>query len=157
MTLTEEIKQFLKSKEGLRLKAYICPAGKWTIGYGNTFYEYGSKVKKGDTISKNRAEELFENILYQFSKEVKSLLKTELNDNQFSALVSFSYNVGIGNFSKSTLLKLVNINPSNPSIKNEFIKWNKGGGKTLYGLTIRRQKEADIYFKEININNLPIA
>ena len=151
MTLTEEIKQFLKSKEGLRLKAYICPAGKWTIGYGNTFYEYGSKVKKGDTISKNRAEELFENILYQFSKEVKSLLKTELNDNQFSALVSFSYNVGIGNFSKSTLLKLVNINPSNPSIKNEFIKWNKGGGKTLYGLTIRRQKEADIYFKEINI------
>jgi lysozyme len=151
MTLTEEIKQFLKSKEGLRLKAYICPAGKWTIGYGNTFYEYGSKVKKGDTISKNRAEELFENILYQFSKEVKSLLKTELNDNQFSALVSFSYNVGIGNFSKSTLLKLVNINPSNPSIKNEFIKWNKGGGKTLYGLTIRRQKEADIYFKEINV------
>ena len=151
MTLTEEIKQFLKSKEGLSLTAYLCPAGVWTIGYGNTFYEYGSKVKKGDTISKNRAEELFENILYKFSKEVKSLLKTELNDNQFSALVSFSYNVGIGNFSKSTLLKLVNINPSNPSIKNEFIKWNKGGGKTLYGLTIRRQKEADIYFKEINI------
>jgi len=150
MTLTEEIKQFLKSKEGLRLKAYICPAGKWTIGYGNTFYEYGSKVKKGDTISKNRAEELFENILYQFSKEVKSLLKTELNDNQFSALVSFSYNVGIGNFSKSTLLKLVNINPSNPSIKNEFMKWNKSNGRILNGLTIRRQKEADIYFKEIN-------
>jgi len=151
MTLTEEIKQFLKSKEGLSLTAYLCPAGVWTIGYGNTFYESGIKVKQGDTISKNRAEELFENILYQFSKEVKSLLKTELNDNQFSALVSFSYNVGIGNFSKSTLLKLVNINPSNPSIKNEFIKWNKGGGKTLYGLTIRRQKEADIYFKEINI------
>lgn len=150
MTLTEEIKQFLKSKEGLRLKAYICPAGKWTIGYGNTFYEYGSKVKKGDTISKNRAEELFENILYQFSKEVKSLLKTELNDNQFSALVSFSYNVGIGNFSKSTLLKLVNINPSNPSIKNEFIKWNKGGGKVLAGLTSRRAKESDIYFKKID-------
>lgn len=150
MILTDEIKQFLKSKEGLKLNAYLCPSNKWTIGYGNTFYEDGSKVKKGDTISKNRAEELFENILYQFSKKVKILLKTELNDNQFSALVSFTYNVGIGNFSKSTLLKLVNINPSNPSIKNEFMKWNKSNGRILNGLTIRRQKEADIYFKEIN-------
>ena len=148
MILTDEIKEFLKSKEGLKLNAYLCPASKWTIGYGNTFYENGIKVKRGDRITKERAEQLFLNILNQFGKEVKSLIKVKLNDNQFSALVSFAYNVGIGNLSKSTMLRLVNENPENQLIKNEFMKWNKGGGKVLNGLTIRRKKESEIYFKK---------
>ena len=147
MTLTEEIKQFLKSKEGLRLKAYICPAGKWTIGYGNTFYEYGLKVKRGDKIDKERAEQLFENIINIFASDVRKLINTTLTDNQFSALVSFAYNVGIGNLSKSTLLKKINENPKDITIRDEFVRWNKGGGKVLRGLTIRRKYESDIYFK----------
>lgn len=147
MILTEEIKQFIKSKEGLKLNAYLCPAGKWTIGYGNTYYEHRKKVEKGDWISKESANELFMYILNNFAKEVKSLLKVELNDNKFSALVSFAYNVGIGNLQKSTLLKLVNENPNNPLIRNEFMRWNKAGGKVLRGLTNRRKFESDIYFK----------
>ena len=147
MILTEEIKQFIKSKEGLKLNAYLCPANKWTIGYGNTFYENGIAVKKEDRITKERAEQLFFNILIQFSKKVKTIVKSKINDNQFSALVSFAYNVGIGNLQKSTLLKLVNENPNNPLIRNEFMRWNKAGGKVLRGLTNRRKFESDIYFK----------
>ena len=147
MILTDEIKEFLKSKEGLKLNAYLCPASKWTIGYGNTFYENGIKVKRGDRITKERAEQLFFNILIQFSKKVKTIVKSKINDNQFSALVSFAYNVGIGNLQKSTLLRLVNENPNNPLIRNEFMRWNKAGGKVLRGLTNRRKFESDIYFK----------
>ena len=146
MKLIQEIKDFIKSKEGLKLNAYLCPANVWTIGYGNTFYEDGTKVKSGDKINKERAEELYINILNQFAEKIKPLIKQKIDDNQFSALVSFAYNVGIGNLQKSTLLKLVNQNPKNTLIRNEFMKWNKGGGKILKGLTARRKIEADIYF-----------
>jgi lysozyme len=149
MKVTNEILDFIKSKEGLKLNAYICPANVWTIGYGNTFYEDGSKVKQGDKVTKERADELFINKINEFAKGVKSLLEYELNENQFSALVSFSYNVGLGNFKNSTLLKIVNsdLRNSEVDIRREFYKWNKGGGKILKGLVIRRKIEADIYFK----------
>lgn len=150
MKLTKEIKDFVKAKEELSLTAYLCPAKVWTIGYGNTFYEDGTKVKKGDVITKERAEILFENILNQFGKEVSSVLIQKLNDNQFSALVSFAYNVGIGALKSSTLLKKVKANPNDKAIANEFAKWNKAGGKVLAGLISRRAKESDIYFKKID-------
>ena len=135
--------------EGLRLEAYLCPAKVWTIGYGNTFYEDGTKVKKGDVITKDRAYELFHNIVRQkFEGKLKLLLKVELNDNQYSALVSFVYNVGLGNFSKSTLLKMVNKNPNDNFIREQFLRWNKAGGKPLLGLTRRRIAEANLYFKK---------
>ena len=134
--------------EGLRLEAYMCPAGVWTIGYGNTFYENGTRVKKGDVITKERAEELFENIVkIKFELPMSRLIDVDLNDNQYSALVSFTYNIGIGNFSKSTLLKMVNKNPNNPFIREQFLRWNKAGGKPLLGLTRRRTSEANLYFK----------
>jgi lysozyme len=69
-----------------------------------------------------------------------------LNSNQFSALVCFCYNVGVGNFKKSTLLAKVNQNPSDPTIRDEFMRWNKGGGQVLNGLTRRRKAEADLYY-----------
>lgn len=147
MKVTSEVLEFIKSKEGLRLAAYLCPAGLWTIGYGNTFYENGLKVKRGDKIDKERAEQLFENIINIFASDVRKLINTTLTDNQFSALVSFAYNVGIGNLSKSTLLKKINENPKDITIRDEFVRWNKGGGKVLRGLTIRRKYESDIYFK----------
>lgn len=133
--------------EGCVLKAYLCPAKVWTIGYGNTYYEDGSKVKQGDVITQQRAEELFTNICNKdFVPKVKALLKKELNENQFSALVSFAYNVGIANLKTSTLLKMVNVNPNDPTIANQFMRWNKAAGKVLKGLTARREEEAKLYF-----------
>lgn len=134
--------------EGLRLEAYLCPAKVWTIGYGNTFYEDGTKVKKGDVITLDRANELYENIVNKrFAEPLKKLLAVKLNENQFSALVSLAYNIGMGNIKTSTLLKMVNKNPNNPFIKEQFLRWNKSGGKVLNGLTRRREAEAKLYFK----------
>ena len=135
--------------EGLKLQAYLCPANVPTIGYGNTFYEDGSKVKMGEKISKQRAEELFINIANRsFAEPIRKMFtKSNLTENQFSALVCFAYNVGIGNLQKSTLLKKVLANQNDTSIRLEFMKWNKAGGKELAGLTRRRNSEANLYFK----------
>ena len=132
--------------EGCRLEAYLCPASVPTIGYGSTYYEDGRPVKLGDAITQERADQLFEAIAEDFAKRVRSLLKVALNENQFSALVSFTYNVGVANLKKSTLLKKVNINPLDQTITDEFLKWNKAGGKVLAGLTRRREQEAKLYF-----------
>ena len=132
--------------EGCRLEAYLCPASVPTIGYGSTYYEDGRPVKLGDAITQERADQLFEAIAEDFAKRVRSLLKVGLNENQFSALVSFTYNVGVANLKKSTLLKKLNINSSDPTITDEFLKWNKAGGKVLAGLTRRREQEAKLYF-----------
>lgn len=140
--------------EQCRLKAYLCPAGKWTIGWGNTYYEDGTPVRKGDVISQARADSLFYTILGQFENDVAYLLKVPVNQNQFSALVSFAYNVGSDidlddipeGLGDSTLLKLVNANPNDPRIRDEFKKWIRSKGKVLNGLVTRRAAEADLYF-----------
>ena len=147
MKLNEAGKTLIKSFEGLKLTAYKCSANKDTIGYGNTFYEDGSKVKPGDKITKERAELLFELIADEFEAKVKQLNLPNLSDNQFSALVSFAYNAGLTNLVKSTLFRKVRANPNDSTIRDEFMKWNKAGGKVLNGLTRRRQAEADLYFK----------
>lgn len=146
MKLNKAGKDLIKSFEGLRLSAYKCSANKETIGFGNTFYEDGSPVKMGDTITRERADSLFELIANSFAERVSKEIKTILTDNQFSALVSLAYNIGIGNLQKSTLLRKVNFNPNDPSIRAEFMKWNKAGGKVLAGLTRRREAEAKLYF-----------
>jgi lysozyme len=118
-----------------------------TIGYGNTFYPDGTKVKITDSkITKEKALYILEKLVEKFRIQVKKYVKKELTKNQEDALVSFAYNVGIGNFSKSTLLKLVNINPNDAMIAKEFLKWNKQAGKELKGLTNRRIKESALYF-----------
>lgn len=138
--------RLLAKHEGLSLKAYKCPAGVWTIGYGNTYYEDGTKVKEGDIITRERAEELLRIIANDFATKVDALVKPKLTMQQFDALVSFAYNVGIANFAKSTLLKKVNANPLDLTIRAEFEKWNKSNGKVLKGLVTRRKEEADLYF-----------
>ena len=132
--------------EGCKLNAYLCPANIPTIGWGNTFYEDGSPVKMGDVITQERADELFLNIVDKFANGVRSAILQPINSNKFSALVSFAYNVGINAFKKSTLLKLVNINPDDPSIRTQFMRWTRAGGKVLAGLNRRREAEADLYF-----------
>ena len=139
-------KDLIKSFEGCELVAYQCSAGRWTIGYGNTFFEDGKPVKPGDRITQAKADQLFELIVGNFADKVAKEIKTILTDNQFAAIVSLSYNIGIGNLQKSTLLKKVNFNPNDPTIRAEFARWNKAGGKVLAGLTRRREAEAKLYF-----------
>lgn len=148
MKLNKAGADLIKSFEGCKLEAYKCSANKETIGFGNTFYEDGSPVKMGDKITQDRADSLFELIADSFASKIKPLVTANVNSNQFDALVSFAYNCGIANLKNSTLLKKVNANPYDPTIKAEFEKWNKAGGKVLAGLTKRRKAEADLYFKQ---------
>lgn len=136
----------IRKFEGLKLRAYLCPANVWTIGYGNTFYENGSKVQEGDKITLERADKLLFFVVQKFEAEVSKLVKSAINDNQLGALTSFAFNVGAGNLAKSTLLKKVNANPNDATIRDEFMRWTKAGGKVLNGLVTRRKAEADLYF-----------
>lgn len=133
--------------EGLSLKPYLCSAKIPTIGYGNTYYPDGKRVTLLDKeITKKEAFDMFKEVANRFAKRVDELVTSNLNQNQFNALVSFAYNVGTGNFASSTLLKKVNKNPNDMTIKDEFLRWNKAGGKVINGLTNRRNEEAILYF-----------
>ena len=145
MQINEEGKKLIKRFEGCKLKAYKCPAGVFTIGYGSTFYEDGTKVKEGDVITQERADELFDVIISDFVRMTDALVKSDVTENNFSALVSFTFNVGTGNLSKSTLLRKVNANPKDPSIRAEFMKWTKANNVVLKGLVRRREAEAKLY------------
>jgi lysozyme len=139
--------ELIKKYEGFKAKPYLCPSLVPTIGYGATYYEDGTKVKLTDTpITKERATELLMALLVPFEKAVDSYCVDTINQNQFDSLCSFVYNCGSNALKTSTLLKKLNKNPDDPKIKDEFLKWNRGGGKVLAGLTKRRQEEADLYF-----------
>ena len=137
---------FLTELEGLKLNAYKCSAGVWTIGIGNTFYENGSKVKEGDVISKEQAYHLFYMVATKFEKVINENLKVKINQNQFNSLFCFVYNIGQTGFKNSTLLRLVNINPNDGNIAKQFLRWNKIAGKESNRLTNRRIKESSLYF-----------
>ncbi len=124
MKLDTKGRQHLIQEEGLRLKAYKDTVGIWTIGVGNTYYEDGSKVKQGDVITKERAESLLNVVVKQFEDNINKVVTVPLNQNQFNALVSFSYNIGIGAFNKSTLLKLLNQGEYIQAAE-QFMKWLK--------------------------------
>lgn len=139
----------IRKFEGLKLQAYLCPANVWTIGYGSTFYENGSKVEQGDKITIDRADQLLFFMVKKFETSVKGLVKSNINENQLGALTSFAFNVGIGALNKSTLLKKVNANPNDPTIRNEFMRWTRANQKVLKGLVIRREAEANLYFQSV--------
>jgi lysozyme len=145
MEINKAGKDLIKKFEGCKLKAYKCPANVWTIGFGNTFYEDGSKVKEGDVITQERANELFDIIIIDFVRMSNALVKSDVTENNFSAIVSFAFNVGTGNLKKSTLLKKVNADPKDPTIKAEFMKWTRANGVVLKGLVRRREAEAKLY------------
>lgn len=136
------IKQF----EGFMAKPYICSGGAKTIGYGATYYPNGLKVTMNDKpITEAQASTMLMNMLKTYEKAVDSFCRDDINQNQFDALCSFAYNVGINALKNSTLLKKVNKNPDDPTIRAEFLKWNKANGRALKGLTNRRTAEADLY------------
>ena len=153
MKASKKIIAFIAGFEAFRSKPYLDIAGIPTIGYGATYYENGKKVTLKDVpISKERALELKAFHIQIAEKAVNKLVMSVLNQNQFDALVSFTYNLGAGALASSTLLKKVNRNPYDPSIENEFKKWvnarNHKTGKLekSNGLIRRRQEEAYVYF-----------
>jgi lysozyme len=148
-----------KQFEGCKLTAYLCPAGKWTIGYGNTFFEDGTPVKRGDTITELRAKTLQIFVLTKFDNDISKHITAKLTAFQRAAVLDFAYNVGVQRFRTSTLLRKMNANPNDATIFKytldtdriaktdscEFLRWvNKG---TLFerGLRRRNQARCDMY------------
>lgn len=146
MIVNQKTIDLVRQFEGMKLKAYLCPANVWTIGAGNTFYENGVKVKRGDIISLTEAEKLLHHTLESFASQIIVNIRHPLTENQFGALVSFSYNVGVNAFKGSTLLKKINLNPHDDSIGLEFMRWTRAKGVVLPGLVTRRKAEKDLYF-----------
>ena len=142
MKISQKGIDFIKGFEGLRLTSYQDQAGIWTVGYGSTGPEIGPEF----TISKEEAEELLRQDLSYFERVVNESLKTKVNQNEFDALVSFTFNVGPNAFRASTLLKLINDNSDRTIVASEFLKWVKiGNGKISEGLKRRREAEKSLF------------
>jgi lysozyme len=130
--------------EGLRLRAYKCPAGIWTCGVGHT----GPDVDEGLVVSEDVAEEWLRVDLEHAAKTVDRAVATTLNSNERSALISFVFNLGSGAFTSSTLLKVLNMG-DRVGAANQFLRWDKAGGKVLPGLTKRRKAERALFLTEV--------
>lgn len=147
MVTSQKGLDLIKSFEGCRLKAYRDAAGIPTIGWGTIRYPSGKRVQMGEQITQGQADEYLHFEVDMKAGAVSELVRgISLTQNQFDALVCFAYNVGTGGLAKSTLLKKLKVNPNDPAIRAEFLRWNRAGGKVLSGLTKRRAKEADLYF-----------
>jgi lysozyme len=143
MRVNAETLEHLKRWEGLRLEAYRDVGGVPTVGWGHT----GLDVVVGKKISKGEAEALLRLDLKRAEDAVSSLVKVDLTDNQFGALVSFVFNVGVGAFRKSTLLKKLNAGDY-AAVPAELMRWNKVGTKQVEGLTNRRAGEVALWNKD---------
>jgi lysozyme len=152
MKITEVSKdciELVKSFEGFFSKPYLCPAKVPTIGYGTILYPNGKKVTLQDEpCTVEQATEWMKFELNQKAKEVDAMTTDTVTQSQFDALVSFAYNCGSNALKGSTLLKRVNANTNDATIRDAFMMWVKADGKTLNGLVRRRTAEADLYFKK---------
>ena len=138
----------IKSFEGLFLKPYLDPVQIPTIGYGTIKYPNGAKVTMADAaITQDKASEYLEFEVEEKSKNIERMTKINLNDNEFAALASFAYNVGWPALEKSTLMKLLNAGADRVAVADQFLRWDKAGGKVLPGLTKRRKAERDLFLK----------
>lgn len=132
--------ELIKEFEGCQLEAYLCPAGVPTIGYGHT-----RSAKLGQTISQADADALLREDLADSEDAVDRLVTAQINDNQFSALVSFTFNIGAEAFERSTLLSMLNANAQIHIVAAQFLRWNKANGEELPGLTRRRHAEQALF------------
>jgi len=149
MTPSKNCIDLIKKFEGFRSEAYQDSVGIWTVGYGSTMWPDGKNVQPGQRMTIQEAEAVMTWELTRKGKEILSGLPTTIiNQNQDDALVSFAYNLGVGALLKSTLFKKLKVNPNDPSIRTEFMRWVNAGGKRLTGLVRRREAEANLYFKQ---------
>lgn len=132
----------IKSFEGLKLDAYQDIVGVWTIGYGHT-----ASAKSGKTITQAEADALLARDLELFEATIRQRVKVDLNQNEFDALVSLAFNIGVGAFQRSTLLRMLNNSVPRGEVAIQFLRWVKAGGNTVAGLVRRRRAEADLFLK----------
>lgn len=137
----------IKKMEGCELEAYKCPAGIWTIGYGHTTAAGEPDVTEGMKITQREAAVILKQDLRKFEDAINRLVKVELSQSQFDALVSFVFNIGAGAFAKSTLLKKLNAGDYD-AVPSELAKWSKAGKKVLKGLVARRAAEAALWSED---------
>ena len=134
----------IKEFEGCKLTAYQDSVGVWTIGYGWTQPVDGKPIRAGMTIKQQTAERLLKTGMVSYESDVSRLVKVGLTQGQFDALVSFTYNLGARSLSTSTLLRKLNAGDY-AGAADEFLRWNKAGGKVLNGLTRRREAERALF------------
>lgn len=144
MKASDKAYALIRRFEGKSNKAYQDSAGVWTIGYGHT-----GGVVKGQTISDDEVERLLSEDVAVAENAVNDQ-NLNLTQDQFDALVDFVFNLGVGNFQKSTLLKKMKADPNDPTIYDEFLRWVYAGGVKLLGLVRRRTDEANLYFTGIS-------
>jgi lysozyme len=144
MRLTESGIELIKSFEGFRSEAYRDPAGVWTIGYGHTSAAGEPRVAEGMTVSRSEADAILRRDAANFSRQLNRALRVQLTDEQFSALVSFTYNVGPENLRRSSVLEAVNKSDF-ASVPRRLSLWTKAGGRVLPGLVKRRAAEAAMF------------
>lgn len=140
-TISERGLELIKKHEGCKLKAYKCSAGVWTIGVGHTL-----GVREGDVITQKQADKLLRDDVAATELGLKGLVKPRITQNMFDALVSLVFNIGIGNFAKSTVLREIN-NADFAAAAEAFLMWNRGGSKVLPGLVRRRKEEHDLFLE----------
>jgi lysozyme len=144
------------SFEGLKLKPYKDSTGIPTIGYGTILYPNNKPVTMHDPeITEVQAKEYLEFQVAQKCTGVEHMVKVSINDNEFGALVSFAYNLGLGALHGSTLLRLLNAGQDRKSVADQFLKWNKAGGVEIAGLTRRRQAERALFLQSVVDSSKP--
>jgi lysozyme len=136
MNISQEGISLIKKFEGCELEAYKCAAGVWTIGYGHT-----KDVKEGDSILKEDAESMLVHELQKYCNDVDIAVKVDLKQNEFDALVSWTYNLGLTNLNSSTMLKVLN-EGKHDEVPAQMKRWNKASGQVKQGLVRRREAEA---------------
>lgn len=141
MKISTEGIALIKEFEGCRLQSYQCSAGVWTVGYGHT----GKEVKKGMVISQQQADEWLIVDCNRVLQMLRDTIRVPIRQNQLDALVSLGFNIGTEALRKSTLMSLVNRNPDDLNIPEQFERWVYAGGKVVNGLVRRRKAEAKLY------------
>jgi lysozyme len=154
MQITDEGLELIKQFEGFRARAYRDAVGVWTIGYGHTSMAGAPEVRPGSEVSQAEAETILRRDVEIFARGAREAVKVPLNDAQFSALVSFAYNVGLGNLRKSSVLAAIN-RKDFAAVPRRLQLWTKAGGRVLPGLVRRRGAEAALFASDAVVSALP--
>lgn len=153
MKISQRCVDLVKRWEGCKLKAYQDVVGVWTIGYGST----GPDIKEGLEWTYLQAEERLKKDLQRFEDAVNQCVKTSVTQNEFDALVSWCYNVGPTAVKNSTLIKMLNAGVPRKDVADQLLRWDKAGGRQVFGLTNRRRAERDLFLEEATKTISPSA